>query len=105
MAEVVVTDRLGQQTQIEIRPGTSLMQAATDEGIGDLLALCGGMCSCATCHVYIESDHLDQLSEMGDDERDLLDMSAHRRENSRLACQVRMSDSLDGMKATVAPAD
>ncbi|GAB3101133.1 2Fe-2S iron-sulfur cluster binding domain-containing protein [Aestuariicella hydrocarbonica] len=105
MATVFVTDRDALEMIIDIRPGTSLMQAITDEGIGDLLALCGGMCSCATCHVYIDEKFLGQISAMSDDEQGLLEMSSYRKENSRLACQVRMSDSLDGMRATIAPAD
>jgi 2Fe-2S ferredoxin len=105
MAEIYITDRSGLETTIEIRPGTSLMQAATDVGVEDLLALCGGMCSCATCHVYIDSDHLDQLSPMSQDEHDLLEVSMHRQTNSRLACQVRMVETLDGLKATVAPGE
>lgn len=105
MANILVTDRQGGESVIAIRAGTSLMQAITDEGMGDLLALCGGMCSCATCHVYVDHKFWDQLSAMSDDERDLLEVSAHRADNSRLACQVRMSEALAGMRVTVAPAD
>ncbi len=103
--QVFVTDRSGEESVIAIRPGTSLMQAITDDGIAELLALCGGVCSCGTCHVYIQDDTLAQLPPMEQDENDLLACSAHRAANSRLACQVRLSDDHDGLRATIAPED
>ena len=69
------------------------MQSITDAGFAELLALCGGMCSCATCHVYIDPQQLDRLPPVGPDEDGLLAGSGHRRPNSRLACQLRTSDS------------
>lgn len=105
MAQVYVTDRSGQQEAIEIEPGTTLMQTITNAGIADLLALCGGVCSCATCHVYVEGEAAALLPPIGDDEDSLLDMSAHRRENSRLSFQIRLNSDLAGLRATIAPED
>ena len=105
MSQVYITDRNGTDLSIDIRPGASLMQAITDAGISDLLALCGGVCSCATCHVYIEGEPPEELSPLSDDENDLLDFSSHRQENSRLSCQIRLNHALDGLKATIAPED
>jgi 2Fe-2S ferredoxin len=105
MPQVVVTDRSGEESVIAIRPGTSLMQAITDDGIAELLALCGGVCSCGTCHVYIQEDALAQLPPMEQDENDLLACSAHRAANSRLACQIRLCEDHDGLRATIAPED
>ena len=105
MAQILVTDRQGQETIIDIRSGTSLMQAITDEGVGDLLALCGGMCSCATCHVYIDTEYIDRLPHMSEDEVDLIELSVHRLANSRLACQIPMTERWDGMRVQIAPGD
>lgn len=105
MAHIYLTDTEGREATLDIIAGNSLMQTITDAGFDDLLAICGGMCSCATCHVYIDEDQLEQLSQMNEDEQELLSLSDHRRDNSRLSCQLRMSDALDGLRVTIAPAD
>ena len=105
MAQIIVTDRSGSQEAIDIRPGTTLMQEISDAGIADLLAICGGVCNCATCHVYVEGDCVDSLPAMSSDEDDLLAFTEHRQANSRLSCQIRMSNELDGLRATIAPED
>lgn len=105
MTKVHVTDRDGETRSIDATLGSSLMQVITDNGISEMLALCGGMCSCATCHVYIDSDHHALLPPIHEDENGLLSCSDHRKENSRLACQVRMSAELEGLQVTIAPED
>jgi len=105
MSTVVVTDRKCVEQSLEIRPGLTLMQTITDAGISDLLALCGGVCSCATCHVYVDGSAASALAPMSEDESSLLDGSSHRRDNSRLSCQIRMSPALDGLRVTIAPED
>lgn len=105
VATIQVTDRSGQDITIDIVPGTTLMQAITDEGVADLLALCGGVCSCATCHVYLEGDGVELLPPASDDEKALLEFSSHCRETSRLSCQVRLTENLNGLRATIAPED
>jgi len=74
-------------------------------GIDEVLALCGGCCSCATCHVYVDPVFAGQIPPMGSDENDLLDSSNHRKENSRLSCQISFKPELDGLRVTVAPED
>lgn len=105
MARIVVTDTSGEQRELELKTGQSLMQLITDAGFSDLLALCGGVCSCATCHVYVDPDFFGKLPGRSEDEQELLEASDHYRDNSRLSCQVLLDDSLDGMPVTIAPAD
>ena len=64
---------------------------------------CGGMALCASCHVYVESNH--ELSEQSDDEADMLDQAFFVKENSRLGCQIRLKDELDGLVVRLAPVD
>jgi 2Fe-2S ferredoxin len=81
------------------------MEAIRDKGIDELMALCGGCCSCATCHVIVDPEFVPQLSAMSEDEDDLLDSSEHRQPTSRLSCQIRMKDELTGLRVTIAPED
>lgn len=76
-----------------------------DNSFDQLLALCGGCCSCATCHIHIDPDFADKLPAMSDDENDLLDRSEDRNESSRLSCQIPFDDALDGIKVTIARED
>jgi 2Fe-2S ferredoxin len=69
------------------------------------LALCGGCCSCATCHVHVDPDFAALLPPMSEDENDLLDSSDHRNETSRLSCQIHLTAALDGLRVTIAPED
>lgn len=103
MSRLIVTIRDGSQREIEGEGGRSLMEVLRDAGVDDILALCGGSCSCATCHVYIDPQFAGRLPAMSDDENDLLDSSVHRRAESRLSCQVPWNDSLSDLKVTVAP--
>lgn len=105
MPQVVITDRSGQELTVDALSGNTLMQTITDEGVADLLALCGGVCSCATCHVYVEGDAASLLSPASEDEKALLEFSDHCRDNSRLSCQIRLTDELNGLRATIAPED
>ena len=105
MAQVFVTDRSGNEEAIDINPGETLMQAISNAGMVDLLALCGGVCACATCHIYVDNAPEGSLDGMGDDEDVLLDGATHRQENSRLSCQIRLTDAHDGLRATIAPED
>ena len=102
MPAIHVTDRAGSSRIIQADEGLSLMEALRENGFDELMALCGGCCSCATCHVYVISDALPPMSE---DENDLLDSSDHRNDTSRLSCQVVLTDALDGLRVTIAPED
>jgi 2Fe-2S ferredoxin len=81
------------------------MEVIRDNGFDELLALCGGCCSCATCHVYVAPEFAGNLPAMSEDENDLLDSTDNRNEQSRLSCQVPVTDALDGVQVTIAPED
>jgi 2Fe-2S ferredoxin len=105
MPEIIVTTREGATSSLTVKAGVSLMEALRDGGFDELLALCGGCCSCATCHVYVDPAFAALLPKMSEDENELLDSSSHRNETSRLSCQIKISDALTGLKATIAPED
>ncbi|KRB82571.1 ferredoxin [Sphingomonas sp. Root710] len=105
MPKLVVVTREGEESVFEAEAGLSVMEVIRDNGVDELLALCGGCCSCATCHVFVDPAFTGVLPEMSDDENDLLDSSDHRDERSRLSCQLVMSDELDGLTVTIAPED
>lgn len=100
-----VTTRDGQTRSFEGRSGESLMENLRAAGINEILALCGGNCSCGTCHVLVDDKWLAALPPMSEDEDDLLSTSAVRSPNSRLSCQIPFVDALDGIEVTVAPED
>ncbi len=81
------------------------MEAIRDGGFDELLALCGGCCSCATCHVYVDPEFASFLPALSADEDDLLDSSSHRQANSRLSCQINLTDGIPALKVTIAPED
>jgi 2Fe-2S ferredoxin len=95
--------RSGEEREINARSGTSLMQNLKDGGVTDILALCGGNCVCATCHVYIVSASEALLRPSSVDEEDMLSESDVRKENSRLSCQIVVDDSMAGVRLEVAP--
>jgi 2Fe-2S ferredoxin len=105
MPKLVVVDRAGEEKTVEAQKGFTVMETIRDNGFDELLALCGGCCSCATCHVFVDPAFADKLPPISGDEDDLLDSSDHRTETSRLSCQIPMTDALDGMKVTIAPED
>ncbi|MES2498330.1 MAG: 2Fe-2S iron-sulfur cluster-binding protein [Pseudomonadota bacterium] len=105
MPKLVVVTREGEESVLEAEAGLSVMEVIRDAGIDELLALCGGCCSCATCHVFVDPAFTGLLPDMSDDENDLLDSSDHRDERSRLSCQLAMTDDLDGLIVTIAPED
>ena len=105
MPKLIVVNRAGEEQAVDGDNGLSVMEIIRDNGFDELLALCGGCCSCATCHVYVDPACADALPAMSEDENDLLDSSDHRNETSRLSCQVMLSDSLDGLRVTIAPED
>ena len=105
MATITIITREGEERDVQAEDGLSVMEVIRDNGFDELLALCGGCCSCATCHVHIDPAYFDQLPPVSEDENDLLDSSDHRIERSRLSCQLRVSDALDGLRVRIAPED
>ena len=102
---LTVVDRNGTPHTLEAEAGLTLMEVIRDNGFDELLALCGGCCSCATCHVHVDPAFADKLPPMSDDENDLLDSSEDRNETSRLSCQIPFGEALDGIRVTIAPED
>jgi 2Fe-2S ferredoxin len=105
MPKLIVVNRAGEEQAVDGDNGLSVMEVIRDAGFDELLALCGGCCSCATCHIYVDPAFADSLPAMTEDESDLLDSSDHRNDTSRLSCQVMLSDALDGLRVTIAPED
>jgi len=105
MPQIVVVDQSGAERTVEATTGRTLMEAIRDNGFDELLALCGGCCSCATCHVHIDPAFIEKLPAVSEDENDLLDSSDHRDEYSRLSCQVPITDELEGLRVTIAQED
>lgn len=105
MPELNVITRDGTRQTIEASTDVSVMEAIRDAGFDELLALCGGCCSCATCHVYVDPAFTAHLPPVTDDEHDLLDGSPHRNSDSRLSCQLLITNALSGLTVTIAPED
>jgi 2Fe-2S ferredoxin len=94
----------GTHTTLEARDGESVMEVAVKNGVRGIVAECGGACSCATCHVYVEPGFREVVGEVNDLEDDMLDgAEAERLDNSRLSCQIKMRDQLDGLVVRIAP--
>ena len=103
MTTINIIRRDGEAATIDAKSGQTVIQALREHDIDDLLALCGGSCACATCHVYVDQAQIDRLQPMSETEDALLDKSEHRRDNSRLGCQILISDVLEGITITIAP--
>jgi 2Fe-2S ferredoxin len=102
MPMVRVIDRDGTERELEAPNGSTLMEPLRDMDDG-VAAICGGMCSCATCHVYVDAEWVGKLPAPMSDESDMLGDLMSRRENSRLSCQIVLNDALSGVKVSIAP--
>jgi 2Fe-2S ferredoxin len=105
MVKITVATRDGIEHDVDGEEGLSVMEVIRENGFDELLALCGGCCSCATCHVHVDADFVDRLPPISEDENDLLDSSDHRNERSRLSCQLRVGPDFEGLKVQIAPED
>ena len=103
MPRLKVVDRDGAEHELNAASGGVLMEPLRDMDDG-VTAICGGMCSCATCHVYVDATWSGKLAAPMSDETDMLkDLTTYRKGTSRLACQIQLGDALDGLKVTIAP--
>lgn len=105
MPKLIVVTRDGTEHTLDGKSGLSVMEVIRDAGFDELLALCGGCCSCATCHVHVDPAFADKVPPLGVDENDLLDSSDQRDATSRLSCQIPFTDALDGLKVKIANED
>jgi len=100
--KIKVTDRSGKKHELEGDTNSSLMEILRDSGL-EIEAACGGCCACATCHVYVNEKWLNKIKPKDDDEESMLDQAFDIRNNSRLSCQIPLSEDLDGIELELAP--
>jgi 2Fe-2S ferredoxin len=94
----------GKTRTVDVSSGTTLMMAAVKNGVDGIIGECGGVCMCATCHVYVRQDFFDRLPPAQDTEEAVLEVTnAERLPNSRLSCQIKITDELDGLTVDVPP--
>lgn len=101
MTKVVFIDSDDIETVVDADNGTSLMEAAFSNDVEGILAECGGACACATCHVWVDEPFLATVGEAGELEQAMLEFNDNTRPNSRLSCQIEVSDELDGLRVRV----
>jgi 2Fe-2S ferredoxin len=105
MQRIIVHSRNGKTIEAAAEAGLTVMEIIREAGIDELSAMCGGSCSCATCHVHVADEFLPLLEPMSDGENDLLDSSGDRDNSSRLSCQIVFHAELNGMHVRVAAED
>ena len=101
MSKVTYIDSGGEQHVVDVPTGSSLMEAAVQNQVSGILALCGGACACATCHVYVGAAWLAKLQPIEEMEEGMLEAAWQRRDNSRLSCQIHLGAELEGLEVTV----
>ncbi|WP_040618730.1 2Fe-2S iron-sulfur cluster-binding protein [Rhodovulum sp. PH10] len=97
MAKITFVDSSGTARTVEAQPGATVMEAAVKNGIPGIDAECGGACACATCHVYVDEVWRDKVGAPGAMEEDMLDFAHEVRQSSRLSCQIKVTEALDGL--------
>ena len=101
MPKITYIEHSGKSHTIEIANGLSVMEGAVQNNIPGIDADCGGSMACATCHVYVKEDWFNKLPKKEDGEEDMLDMAFEPKSNSRLSCQLTVSDDLDGLVVSI----
>ena len=97
MTKIVFVDPDGTRHEVEADNGATAMETALRNGISGIVAECGGSLTCATCHVYVDEDWTDKVGDPSAPEEDMLDFAHDIRPNSRLSCQIKIRDDLDGL--------
>ena len=100
MPTITYVDHDGNERQIEAKNGETVMETAIKNSVPGIDADCGGACACATCHVYVDQAFMDKVGQPEDMEQSMLDFAENVQENSRLSCQITVSDELDGLRVT-----
>lgn len=100
MPKITFVDYQGEARSVDVNTGDTVMEAATTNDIPGIDADCGGACACATCHVYVDKNWLDVVGQPGDLEAEMLEVAEEVNESSRLACQMHISDEMDGLVVT-----
>lgn len=101
MPRVIFVQADGTRSEVEALSGDSIMETAIDNDIPGIIAECGGACSCATCHVYVDERFTDKLPAPDPLEDGMLECVIDRKPNSRLSCQIRVNDEIDGITVSV----
>ena len=102
MPVLKITDAAGETHTVTADSGLTVMEVAVDNNLAGMVAECGGACACATCHAYVGEAWVSRLPPMEPMEDAMLDSALDRRPNSRLSCQLEVSDDLDGLEITIA---
>lgn len=97
MAKITYIEYSGDERVVDVEPGLSVMQGAVGNNVRGIIADCGGACSCATCHVYVDPGWTDKVGEKGEMEEILLEEVCDPLPNSRLSCQIKVTEELDGL--------
>ena len=100
MPKINFTDSSGSKRTVEVENGLSVMEGAVQNNINEIDADCGGSMACATCHVYVNEEWLNKIPKAEDAENDMIDVAFEPKKNSRLSCQLIVSDKLDGLIVT-----
>ena len=100
MPKITYIDNSGNRETVDVASGLSVMEGAIQNNIPGIDADCGGSMACATCHVYVQEKWLNKLNKAEDGEQDMLDMAFEPKKNSRLSCQILVSDEIDGLVVT-----
>nr|WP_321361839.1 2Fe-2S iron-sulfur cluster-binding protein [uncultured Hyphomonas sp.] len=100
MPKITYIDHDGTERTVEAKNGETVMEAAIKNSIPGIDADCGGACACATCHVYVDTSFMDKVGEQQEMEKSMLDFAENVQDNSRLSCQITISDDLDGLRVT-----
>jgi 2Fe-2S ferredoxin len=100
MPKITYISHDNKKNTVEVQAGLSVMEGALQNSIEGIDADCGGSMACATCHVYVSENWLNKIEKIHDAEQDMLDMAYEPKKNSRLSCQIIMSDDLDGLEVT-----
>ena len=101
MTKIKYIEHNGKQHEIDVANGLSVMEGAVQNNIPGIDADCGGGMACATCHVYVKEDWFNKIPKKEDGEEDMLDMAFEPKTNSRLSCQIVVSDEIDGLEVSI----